>query len=196
MGILAVNNTEIEIQVKINEQIFNNLYEFLQKEAKFIKTICQEDDYYTPVHRNFVEPQFPFEWLRIGRRGERNIVTYKHWHPENGEVHTHCDEFETEISDKEQLENIFKVLDMKKLVTVKKTRNSFIYNEEFEVSLDIVDELGYYIEIEVLKDFGSIEEGIRRLNQFADKFGIDLKDRNHRGYPMILLEKKGLIKAN
>lgn len=191
---MANNNTEIEIQVKITEEDFNNLKEYMNKKAKFIKTTYQEDDYYTPIHRNFVEPKYPFEWIRIGKRGDRVMLTYKHYYPENAEVNTHCDEFEVEINSKEQMNKIFTALDLKKLITVKKTRNTYEYNDELEIALDIVDELGYYIEIETIKDFGSVESSVERLHQFAEEFNIDLSNRDNRGYPARLLEKKGLTK--
>jgi adenylate cyclase class IV len=62
----------------------------------------------------FVEPKFPFEWFSIRKKDDNVILSYKHYYPENVEITTHCDEFETEVKSKEQLENIFSTLNFKK----------------------------------------------------------------------------------
>jgi adenylate cyclase class 2 len=188
------NNIEIEIKIPLDEDIFFKVKEKLQKIAKFVKKSKQIDEYFTPAHRDFVEPKFPFEWLSIRKRGNKIILNYKHYYPENVEVTTHCDEFETEIKDPEQLEKIFSVLDFKKLVTVEKERETYICNDEFEIVLDKVKDLGFFIEIEAIKDFGSIENTREKLFEFAKNLGIDVSKTDKRGYPYLLMKKKGLIK--
>ena len=162
--------------------------------ARFVKSTKQIDEYLTPIHRNFVEPKFPFEWLSIRRRGEKVILNYKHYYPENVEITTHCDEFESEVKNPEQLEKIFSTLDFKKLVTVEKEREIYVYNDEFEIALDKVKDLGLFIEIEAIKDFGSVEETREKLFEFAKNLGIDITKTDKRGYPYLLMKKKGLIK--
>jgi len=191
---MANKNVEIEIKIPLDEDTFFKVKEMLKKTAKFVKKSHQIDDYFTPAHRNFVEPEYPFEWLSIRKRGNKAIVNYKHWYPENAEVATHCDEFETEIKNPDQLDKIFSVLDLKKLVTVEKEREVYNYNDELEVSLDIVKELGYFIEIESIKDFGTVDATREKLFGFAKNLGIDVSKTDKRGYPYLLMKKKGLIK--
>lgn len=191
---MANNNIEIEIKIPIDESNFLKVKEKLQKITKFVKKTEQVDEYFTPVHRNFIEPKFPFEWLSIRNRGDKFILNYKHWHPENVEVATHCDEFEAEIKNPDQIKNIFSAIDFKKLVTVEKEREVFVYNNEFEIALDIVKELGHFIEIETIKDFGSVEVAREKLFEFAKNLGIDISKTDKRGYPYLLMKKKGLIK--
>ncbi len=116
--------------------IFFRIKEKIKELAKFVKKTQQTDDYFMPVHRNFVEPKFPFEWLSIRKRGDKIILNYKHWHPENVEIATHCDEFETEIKNPDKLEKMFLAIDIKRLVTVEKEREVYIYEDKFEISLD------------------------------------------------------------
>ena len=191
---MANDNKEIEIQVKIEKDVFDSLKCFLGANANFIKTIYQEDDYYTPAHKNFLEPEHPYEWLRVGKRGDRVVITYKNYHPKNFKEHVYCDEYETEVKSKEQIDKIFSALSFKKLITVKKTREVYEYNDEFEVALDTVEELGYNIEIELIKDFGSIEAGLEVLYKFAKDLGINPDKRESSGYPMRLLIEKGMVK--
>jgi|Deesub1362B_J571_1020462.scaffolds.fasta_scaffold05537_1 adenylate cyclase class 2 len=191
---MANNDREIEIKIPLDKNTFSRAKEKLKGIAKFVKSLKQVDEYFTPMHRNFVEPKFPFEWLSIRRRGNKVFLNYKHYYPENVEIATHCDEFETEIKDPEQLEKIFSVLDFKKLVTVEKEREIYIYNDEFEIALDRVKDLGFFIEIEAIKDFGSIEKTREKLFEIANFLGIDISKTDKRGYPYLLMKKKGFVK--
>jgi adenylate cyclase, class 2 len=191
---MANNSIEIEIKIPLSDSAFLQVKEKLKKIAAFEKTSQQTDEYFTPSHRNFVGPKFPFEWLSIRKRAGRVIVNYKHFHPENVEITTHCDEFETEIKNPEQMEKILSALDFRSLVTVEKEREVYIFNDEFEIGLDTVRELGHFIEIEAIKDFGSVDDARRRLFDFAKKLGIDISKTDKRGYPFLLMEKKGLVK--
>lgn len=191
---MANNDVEIEIKIPLENNLFPKVREKLQKIAKFVKKSSQTDEYFTPIHRNFVEPKFPYEWLSIRKRGGKFILNYKHFYPENVEVTTHCDEFETVIEKSEQLEKIFFALNLKRLVTVEKEREVFIYNDEFEIALDSVKELRNFIEIEAIKDMGTVNETREKLFQFAKNLGIDISNTDKRGYPFLLMKKKGLIK--
>lgn len=188
-----MKNIEIEIKVQVERNVFENFKSFLNQNARFIKDSEQSDEYFTPTNRNFVQPEFPFEWLSIRERNNEAILNYKHWYPENEEKSTHCDEFEVVLSDAENLRKIFKSIDINTLVKVVKKRNLYNYNDEFEICLDEVEDLGFFIEIEVKKDFGSIELANQKLNEFATNMGIDVSSRNYRGYPFLLMEKHGLI---
>ncbi len=191
---MSHNDTEIEIKIKLDSESFSKIREKVENTAKFVKKVRQSDEYFTPAHRDFVEPKFPFEWLSIRKRGDKAILNYKHWHPDNAEIHTHCDELETEISNPEGLKKMFAAINMKSLVTVDKEREVFTYEDEFEVALDVVKELGYFVEIETTKDFGSVEEARKRLFEFAKILGVDTSNPDLRGYPFVLMEKKGLLK--
>lgn len=191
---MANNDVEIEIKIPLEENKFLSIKEKLQKIAKHVKNSLQTDVYFTPVHRNFLESKFPFEWLSIRKRGNKTILNYKHFYPENVELTTHCDEFETEIDKSEQLEKMFSVLNLKKLITVEKEREVYIFNDEFEIALDTVKELGWFIEIEAIKDLGTVEATREKLFEFAENLGIDISKTDKRGYPYLLMKKKELIK--
>jgi predicted adenylyl cyclase CyaB len=78
-------------------------------------------------------------------------------------------------------------------VTVEKKRDTYVCEDEFEVSFDTVKDLGYFVEIEVLKDFGSVEGAREKLIKFAERLGIDASKNDNRGYPFLLMAKRGLI---
>ncbi len=191
---MAHQDTEIEIKIQVKEEAFFKVRERIKKIARLVRTSKQSDMYFNPPHRNFLQPKFPFEWLSIRSRGDKTILNYKHFYPENAEIHTHCDEFEMEISKPEQFQKIFSALNMLKLVTVEKEREAYVYGDEFEIALDTVKELGYFVEIEAAKSFGSVEETRKALFEFAKTLGIDTSKPDERGYPYLLMEKKGLTK--
>jgi len=60
--------------------------------------------------------------------------------------------------------------------------------------LDSVKELGNFIEIETIKDFGTVENVRERIFEFAKFLGVDISEPDKRGYPYLLLKKKGLVK--
>jgi|SRR3989338_8429327 len=190
---MAKNDVEVEIKLVLTKGEFEKVGKKVRETATFVKTSEQADDYYNPPHKNFVR-DLPFEWLSIRKRGGKTILSYKHYYPEDALVTTHCDEFETEVGDCTRLEKIFAALDLKKLVTVEKYREVFVFQDKFEIALDTVKELGYFIEIEALEDFGGVDETRRQLLEFAKVLGIESIKLSPRGYAFLMLEKAGLVK--
>lgn len=191
---MAHGDREIEIKIPLDRNAFLSVKERLQKSARYEKTSQQRDEYFTPAHRNFVGPPFPFEWLSLRERAGKFIINYKHFYPENAETTTHCDEFEAEVKDKGKMEKIFAALDFKRLVAVEKEREVYVMGDKFEIALDTVRDLGHFVEIEAMKDLGSVEETRERLFACARSLGIDPSRAEKRGYPFLLMRKKGLLK--
>ncbi len=190
---MAHDNTEIEIKLAASPEIFSRIRKRLSREATPSGKTHHVDTYFTPSHRNFVSPQYPYEWLSIRRRGDDTLLCYKHWHPEGSERTTHCDELETVLKDPDQVERILKAVDFSELVTVDKTREAFRVGEDFEVAMDTVKELGHFVEIESLRSMGSVEETRERLKELARDLGLDPLRLERRGYPYQLMKKKGLV---
>ena len=107
---MASEDIEIEIKLFLDAASFHRARENVKKIAQFIKKTSQADEYFIPSHRNFLGPTFPFEWLSLRKRGNKSILNYKHFYPEDAEVKTHCDEFETAIEAPEKLEKKFSSL--------------------------------------------------------------------------------------
>ena len=192
--LMPEKDREIEIKIQLEEREFLRIRDDASKIARFAKHSEQSDEYFTPNHRNFVEPRYPFEWLSIRKRGDKAILNYKHWYPENVETSTHCDEFEAEFKDAEKLRRIMSAINFRSLVTVEKEREMYVFEDIFEIAFDKVKGLGYFIEIEALKEFGSVEETRNKLFEFAKKLGIHVTEADKRGYPYALMKMKGWIK--
>ena len=190
---MPVDDKEIEIKISLNEKEFLRARDETAKLAKFAGSSEQSDEYFTPSHRNFVEPRYPFEWLSIRKRAGKSILNYKHFYPENAEIATHCDEFEAEISDAEKLKKMLSSLNFRSLVTVEKEREVYL-SDDFEIAFDKVRDLGWFIEIEAVKNLGSVEETREKLFEFAKKLGINVSEADKRGYPYALMKMKRLIR--
>lgn len=189
-----MDNIEIEIKIRIGDEIANHCKNFLADNAKFLNSSQEIDQYLSPSHRNFMAPEFPFEWLRLRQKNNKVVLNYKHWYPENEEIATHCDEFETEIQNSQSFLKIMEALNVTPLIIVDKVREKYNYKDEFEISIDFVKELGYFIEIEYIGNSTSIEEANKLLKVVAETLNLDLNNRDNRGYPYLMLELNGQIK--
>lgn len=181
-----MNNTEIEIQVNIEDS--KSLLEFLQKNADFQSEKHQIDEYFTPAHRNFTGTRPVKEWLRLRDANGKYSINYKHWHyDESGKSH-HCDEYETKIEDLAQVRKIFEVLNFKPIVKVNKLRKIWVYRD-YEIAVDSVKELGDFVEIEYIGKDEKVDPKkiTEEMVSFLKSVGCGKIKRNYVGYPFQLL---------
>ncbi len=82
---------------------------------------------------------------------------------------------------------LLKPLGFEPLVTVNKHRTEALI-DDFLVSVDEVEEIGSFVEIEATKSYGSIKDTLKTLNDYATKLGLDTSNVTHKGYPHLLLE--------
>ena len=174
------NDIENEIKIKLSKDEFTIIENIMRKNAEFLKNNKQYDIYYQPLHRKFLKENKETinEWLRIGIRGNKKILNYKNWYD-----NMYCDEYEVEIDDDKNLDKIFQILGLEKIATVSKVRNTYFYLNKYEVALDYVDNLGYFIEIEVKKyDENAIKEYDNLIKVAKDR-NLNLNNIDKRGYP-------------
>lgn len=176
------DNIETEIKIRLSEKEFKYLDSIMKVDAKYINKIEQKDVYYQPISRPFINKNKIIEWLRIGERGGRNIINYKYWYS------THCDEYEVEFDNVDSLKKIFSAIGLEKVATVDKVRKLYLYKDKYEIALDFVKDLGYFIEIEVKKYDKDIETEYKDLLMLAKVFNLSLDNIDKRGYPYYFLE--------
>jgi|SRR3989344_67216 len=187
---MALNNQEIEIKLPITKLQYKKINNTLSRIGKFIKFSQQEDIYFTPLLDSFLKAKYPYKWLSIRKRDSNVILNFKHWYPENTKYTTHCDEYETRIYDLNQLEKILNALNFEKIVTVKKKRRVYKYQDLFEISLDQVDDLGYFVEIETIKDLGSVKNAYKHILAFSKKLGVTNRKKCSRWLCLCFNEKE------
>ncbi len=176
------SDVETEIKIRLTEKEFKMLQSFLKTNATFLKNSYQEDTYYQPTYRKFLNDGVVTEWLRIGKRGNQLIVNYKNWYDNK-----YCDEYEVEIDDAQNMDRIFKILGLEEIAIVKKTRDTYFYLNKYEIALDYVDGLGYFVEIEVKEYTTSALSEYDALIQLAKDLHLSLEHIDKRGYPYHLI---------
>lgn len=174
------NDIETEIKVGLSKEEFERIEKNMKANAKFLKNSKQIDTYYQPTYRKFLKDNSETinEWLRIGIRGNKKILNYKNWYDD-----MYCDEYEVEIDDDKNLDKIFEVLGLEKIAVVNKVRNTYYFLDKYEIALDYVEKLGYFIEIEVKKYTEKAIDEYDKLLKVAKDLNLNLDNIDKRGYP-------------
>lgn len=154
--------------------------------------IIQNDTYYTPTHKNFLEAKPITEWLRIRKTNTDQTINYKNF-SQNGKINKmSCKEIEVGIDDESGIKEILKGLDFKPIIIVEKTRNTWEY-KNILISLDIVKNLGNYIELELKSnDFENEEESQNYITEIIEELNIKVGKQIFAGYPQLVMEKNEL----
>ncbi len=185
-----MRNVEIEITYVTPENYWREFFARMRNDARFVKHESQYDEYYSPVHRDFLKPAenggHVDEWLSIRERGGKSKINYKDW---TGDDKLSCKELESTISDAENMRAIFDIIGMKKIITVKKERDIFMLGD-FEIAMDYCEGLGYFIEIEVKGEFETIDSAKDALLKFSSSQSLDKFPVDKKGYAMLLIERE------
>ena len=159
------------------------------KGAKKLGSQHQVDVYYNAPHRDFLAAPNISEWLRLREENGRASINYKRWLPLEAKIKTHCDEFESVVTDGEALRKLLQALDFTELVTVDKRREGWQLGD-IVVALDTVKGLGEFVEFEYKGEAESVDEAHRHIQHCIETLGVKLGERNHVGYPYPLLERR------
>lgn len=184
-----MNNIEIEMKYKITKKIYDEIIEYFKIGNIKAEVEKQNDIYFSPIHFPFFGGEIDNECLRLRILEDKNILSYKKFIPPTKNEPAHCIEHELEISDTEKLKLILNDLRIKEAFTLKKERKIFIYKNNIEISLDTVDNLGYFIELEIINN-KNINESVNEINEFIKNFKITESMRNYDGYSYLLFNEK------
>lgn len=136
---------EIEIKLEITADIYRKLFKRLSVESSSYKQKEQKDIYFSPEAFPFFGGNIDNECLRIRILEDKSILSYKKIFFGKSDEDIHIKEHETEVVDLEQTKKILQSLRINEVLTLHKIRNTFIYKDIFEIALDEVDDLGYFI---------------------------------------------------
>ncbi len=180
---------EIEVKLEITEKDYEK-YLSLLLENGFNHTKKEQNDiYFSPKHRPFFGGDIDDECLRIRIMSDKYILSYKKIFFGDSDDDIHLEEHESDVSNLEQTIKILECLDIERVLTLHKIRDSFMYEDIFEISLDNVFDLGYFIEIEVKDNTLSIEEANHKLKDLISSLNLSLSHRNLDGYANMLYQK-------
>jgi adenylate cyclase, class 2 len=149
----------------------------------------QTDTYFNAPHKDFLAHDVVSEWLRLRVEPSGASVNFKRWLPVGVVESTHCDEFESLIDDADAVRKILESLDFTEMVVVDKTRTQWRL-EDVVVALDEVDGLGSFVEFEYSGDAEIVEVATEHLHAVIAKIGVELGERDRRGYPYLLLGRE------
>ncbi|MDR2541557.1 MAG: class IV adenylate cyclase [Candidatus Peribacteria bacterium] len=159
---------DIEVELKFRLADKETLLNFLQANATLTKESSQKDSYFAPSHRDFFAKKPINEWLRVRESSKGDSINYKNWKEKAGENLNYCDEYESKLENPDEVKNILLALDIKPVIIVKKVRKSFLYHD-IEISVDEVEELGGFVELEMKGEFDSPEAAKEKLRMVADE---------------------------
>ena len=180
---------EIEIKLEITKDEYDKLLSLLLKNGSDHTKKEQNDIYFSPKYRPFFGREINDECLRIRIMKDKNILSYKKIFFGNSDDDIHLEEHESDVYDLEQVIKILNCLDIEKVLTLHKIRDSFMYQDIFEISLDKVTDLGYFIELEIKDDSLSVYDANTKLKDLVTSFDLSLTSRNLEGYATMLYQK-------
>ena len=176
---------EVEVKAKINS--FKEIEEKLAQIGA-VKTIeeFQEDIYFNSPVADFAKTDEALRIRTTKQNGKTNIfITYKG--PKIDAKSKTRKEIEMGIADSSKCSDIFEAIGFRKVRTVRKNRQYFAY-ENFEISLDDIEGLDPYMEIEIaLEDGEDYSEAQNSIFKLFEKLVIT--DGFERTSYMELLEK-------
>lgn len=172
---------EIEVKAQLrNKDAF--LKKAREKGIRFDDPIAQEDTTF--------ETTIPYDdprWniFRIRKQDGKIILTMK-YKASTRSRDNH--ERETTIQDADQVADMLERVGYSLGVHIRKSRRLAHY-EEFELCLDEVDELGFFVEVEKLAEEDADVDIIQsQLWQLLLELGVKPEDRIHKGYDTLMHE--------
>lgn len=168
---------ETEVKLKVDEKEYNRILYLVKRKAKYIGEEKQSATYYVPTYRDFNN-----EYLRVRSENGKWVLNYKKKKDKMSSV-----EYETLIDNVSNMENILEALDMKKLGVINKIRNKYLYDDKYEFSFDDVDEIGLFVEVEIINHKGEVNE-YNKMMEVLLNLNIDLNLIDNKHYPDYLLE--------
>lgn len=177
----ATNDTSmLEIEVKVPvESLAVVEKRLLQLNANLVGEKDQQDVYYAHPSKDFGSTD---EALRLRSDGTKRVLTYKG--PKLDSRSKTREEIEFPV-DTDLMGTVLERLGFVRFIKIVKVRKVYLLGD-VEVSLDKVEGLGEYVELEFSGQ--DAEAGLRRIEEVKEALGI--AGNETRSYLELLLEKK------
>lgn len=172
---------EIELRAKVNNstQIRRRITNFVGSKPK----VSNQKDIYLK-HSKDKERLLVF---RTRETSGKSLFTIKAKN-KGGKDHAWL-EYETPLNNPKKLRSILLANGFENVVSLTKTRCSWKM-KGMEINLDIIKELGTFIEAEVIAQPSQKDKALKRIESVLEKLNIGHKDIIHKGYVQLALEKK------
>ena len=174
-----MNNKEVELKFIITKKIKNQIISDLEKKCPRVFEEHLIDTYYEPNFKNFEINGKTMECVRIREYQNKCVLGYKKIHRECSPVY--CDEYETKVNDKTQMENILFALGFNVQMVIDKTSVSYKLGN-FEFDFDSVIGLGELLEIELKNQNANLDD----IYNFVSPYGLSKKDVTYDGIQVLM----------
>ncbi|MBP3581741.1 MAG: class IV adenylate cyclase [Clostridia bacterium] len=175
-----MNNKEIELKFIINEEIKTQIIADLEQKTSKISEKSLIDTYYVPYYRDFEINGETMECVRIREDDKGSVLAYKKIHREANPVY--CDEYETKVENKNEMEKILFALGFEVQMVIDKTRISY-YLGNLEFDFDSVKGLGELLEVELKNS-----DDVSVIYDYVSKYGLVEKDVTYKGIQVLMKE--------
>ena len=182
---------ELEIKIETTFENYIKIKSFLEEKAERIVDKEQKDIYYSPAGIDFYN--HGDRCLRMRIEDKKAVLSYKRIHDEN-KSSRFIEEYETRIENSQIMDKILSALNFEKIIVIRKKRCEYKYKDSYLVALDIVEGLGYFVEIENRKEEDSVEKRNYDLMNIAKTFDLKMDNINTEGYSNMLYRKSRSIK--
>ncbi len=183
-------------EVEILVEVFDKKEEALKRldGFKFLGNKKTLDVYFFDPKREDLKPDQNGQLkkcLRIREKNGEASMAYKIDHFDKKGIWLYSDEYESQVSDFNKIEEIFHKLGFQELIRIENTKSTFT-NKDYEIVLEDVKDLGLFMEVErhnvdekedIVKVKEEIWGWIKNLNI---KVGLELT----MGKPELMLKKK------
>lgn len=183
----AVMFKEIEIKIQIEHAQLDILKAWLKSHAELKSELSHtewyldnpQDTYFFTAPEGFKDA---LRYVRVRSTERGDSVAYKNWHRDSqtGKT-THCDEYETKVESAAVMLALLSQIGFTEQTKVTKHRSTYI-TDEFEIAIDHIENLGYFVEIEVLHPKENVQESLADIDAFLKNVGITTFRKQERGY--------------
>ncbi len=178
---------EIEIKIQIDERQLGLLRNWLKDNAQFKGALSHTEWYLDNPNDTFffTAPEGykdALKYLRVRHTERGDSVAYKLWYkdPETGKT-THCDEYETKVENGQVMLALFAQLGFTEQTKIAKQRETYL-TDEFEIVIDQIENVGFFVEIEVLHPKENVKESLADIHAFLKDICITRFRKIDRGY--------------
>lgn len=172
---------EVEVKARV-EDLGSIESRILELGAVFQEEIHQSDTYFQHPTRDFAQTD---EALRIRVTDKKNYLTYKGAKLDS--ISKTREELEIEVQEPLKLAELLTKIGLTPTKKVVKSRKSYSY-DDITISIDNVDELGAFIELELaVSDETQIPPARNRLFSFFKQLKISSRNFERRSYLELLL---------
>ncbi len=170
----------MEIKIKLTKEEYEKMKKMMKSIGKFLLQSNQQDIYYGSDY--FISDSNKF--LRLRLSGNKKVLTYKTYNN-----NMYYEEYEVEIDNSNNMMKILDFIGLKNITEVKKERMIYSYQNKYEVSLDKVDNLEYFIEIEVKGTINDFFDEYDNLLKDSRNLGLNLNNIEQKRYPQLMISK-------